>query len=579
MSFIDRFSAAWQAAILPPVPLPNPTKGAVGEPGHRTVVGGSTSKLRENDRSLLTTDRLGVRNSKNTQAAIRTLSYSSPDLSAAMYASLRAGIPDSYTVIARDMDGLISVEGTGLAQELLRRITYLGNPDGTYGSQISIQSMSESLGRQLLMYGAMAGEVALDASRVPASLNPISVPGIKWYDEGKTVRPVQVVGPDEINLDTPTFIYVSLDQDLEDPYCASPVESAVQPILTDLDFNNDIRRALKRAVIPRLTATINSELVKKFTPPDILNDSNKFTAYKQALIDAVKGVVDGAAPEDALISFSEVEYDIMDAGQDPSAIIEKMQRVLNSKLQTGIKTLPVVLGHGASSNASSTESLLFLKSANAVRVKLNEFYSRALTIAARLMGQDVYVEFKYKELDLRPNSELEAYKAMEQSRVLELLSLGFLSDEEACVQLTGNLPPKGFKPLSGTMFRATNAQPVAQPGTAASGTSGMKGEPPTPKQPKSAAKAEVMPSITDLELLNATHNKAMQTAHESAMDAVQDLAYSVAKTANRPVEVHIAPTELHLTLAQDGAKPGRTIVVNRDANGRMSGMTVQDATE
>ena len=118
-----------------------------------------------------------------------------------------------------------------------------------------------------------------------------------------------------------------------------------------------------------------------------------------------------------------------------------------------------------------------------LRVKLNEAYSRALTIATRLLGQDVYVEFKYAALDLRPDAELEAYKAMKQSRVLEQLSLGLISDEEASVMLTGNLPPAGYKPLTGTMFK-TPGQNNANPD---SGTSALKQKttPDTPAAPKS----------------------------------------------------------------------------------------------
>jgi hypothetical protein len=119
-----------------------------------------------------------------------------------------------------------------------------------------------------------------------------------------------------------------------------------------------------------------------------------------------------------------------------------------------------------------------------LRRKLNEVYSRALTVAIRIMGVDGYVEFAYEELDLRPAKELEAFKSMEQSRILDLLSLGLLDDNEASLKLTGQLPPAGYTPKSGTMFRSTQAQaPIANP---ASGTSTM--DPTTPQQPKGPAK-------------------------------------------------------------------------------------------
>jgi hypothetical protein len=53
------------------------------------------------------------------------------------------------------------------------------------------------------------------------------------------------------------------------------------------------------------------------------------------------------------------------------------------------------------------------------------------------------------------------FKVMKQSRVLELLSLGFMSDEEASIMLTGKLPAKGAPKLSGTGFRAnTSVEPA-----------------------------------------------------------------------------------------------------------------------
>ena len=115
-------------------------------------------------------------------------------------------------------------------------------------------------------------------------------------------------------------------------------------------------------------------------------------------------------------------------------------------------------------------------------------YSRALTQAVRLQGQDVYVEFKYAELDLRPQAELEAYKAMEQSRILEQLSLGLISDEEACILLTGNLPPEGYKPLAGSMFKSGTsiiANPNSQTSTMNKGGAPDKLKPNTSAAPKS----------------------------------------------------------------------------------------------
>jgi hypothetical protein len=132
-------------------------------------------------------------------------------------------------------------------------------------------------------------------------------------------------------------------------------------------------------------------------------------------------------------------------------------------MATGAKAMPSVLGHGTqSANIASTETMLFTKSVEGVvTLKLNEIYSRTLTLALRLFGLDVYAEFRYDSVDLRPESELEAFKSTKQSRLLEQLSLGLISDDEACIALTGHLPPAGYTKLSGTMFKSAKASEPA----------------------------------------------------------------------------------------------------------------------
>ena len=73
---------------------------------------------------------------------------------------------------------------------------------------------------------------------------------------------MQVIGGQEVDLDLPTIIYTSLDQDLLSAYSSSYLEAAIPPVLADIDFGNDTRRALKRAVLPRLAATIDGEKLK-----------------------------------------------------------------------------------------------------------------------------------------------------------------------------------------------------------------------------------------------------------------------------------------------------------------------------
>lgn len=593
MSILSRLSGIFgpsstapvpEAATLTPPPLPKAPNAPVSYPGYRKQIAASSAALRDSDRGISTLDRLvSARSLSNTKQIVRQLFHTSPELSSAITTMLRVGIPERYTVVARDLDGKIDVAATGVAHELLRRVTFLGAVDGSFGTQQTVQSLSEQLGLELIIEGAACLEVALDKARIPASFNPIACSQLRIYEENNSFRLTQVVGGQEVDLDLPTIIYTSVDQDLLSAYSSSYMEAAIPPVLSDLDFNNDMRRALKRAVLPRLAATIDGEKVKKLTPPEILSDAAKFNDYKIALIAEVENVLNGLSPEDALVSYDSITYSYIDGGKDPAAIIERIQGVLNSKLASGAKTLPVVLGHGGTSNSSSTEAVLYLKQANIIRVKLNEIYSRALTIAVRLLGNDAYVEFIYAPIDLRPDAELEAFKSMEQSRILELLSLGLISDEEACIRLTGNLPPAGYKPLAGTMFKTATA--VNKNPTSNTSAIDQSLTPKTPKEPKgSPSKAE-----SDTAALLATAQqqtaRAMDTA-DKAVSLMQDITYAMGQQTQalgqqtqKPVQVSVEsqPITLNLQMEQEKKPANKTVKVVRDEDGRVVSMKVVEA--
>lgn len=490
MDIINRFKSifAGPGQLPSPAPAKVPNR-AQALPSFKTQVARATAALVRQERNVANTDVTSFRNASDTRTVVRNLASSNPDLSATVNSYLRVGIPERYTVIARDLDGTLNVEATKLAQEILRRITFLGDTTLGYNPNTDLQSLSESLAKELMQYGSMGLELALDKQRLPLYLNPVSVTKVRFYEEDGGVYPVQVIGGEEVRLDIPTFFYISLDQDLLTAYSSGFIEPAVQSVLADSQFLNDLRKSMQRVIQPRLVATIIEEKVRDSVPPDIANDPDQLSAFYNTLLQNLTDQLTGLQPEDALVGFDSVKYEMM-TGQngsgDVASTLAIVQKLIESKLSAGAKTMPAVFGRDSSGTGATTSTMLFMKNANIVRTKLNTLYSRVLTQAVRLMGKDVFVEFTYDELDLRPQGELEAYKAMKQSRVLELLSLGLITDEEASIQLTGNLPRDGHAPLAGTMFKSGKVD-VANPNSQTSGMNATERTlaPDAPAQPKS----------------------------------------------------------------------------------------------
>jgi len=489
------FSAA---SALPPVAVPKVPNKAQAQLSFskRTSTSKGEQKLLQSDRRTANLDLLTLRNGTSTKATIRDLAAVSPDMSAALAAYIRMVVTKHYRAVARNLDGTINPEATSLAQQILVRMGFMQDYAAGFSSACNgIHSVAEQLTRELRLYGSCCCELVLDKARMPLRLQPVSTLQIEFVDDGTGyIFPVQKINGAEVNLDFPTVFIESLDQDTTEVYSASPMEPALHASLADAEYTNDIRRTIKKSLHPRLVATIDSEKFRKQISLDVLADPEKLAEYQSNFMSSVESTVTDLEPEDSLVHFDSLVFSLLNNGNSGlSQEWDVMQNLINSKLSTGAKVPPSVLGHGAGSqNIASAEIQLFLKSCIGTQIKVNSIISRAMTLGIRLMGMDAYVSFQFDEPDLRPTSELAAFRAMEQSRILQLLSIGTLSDEEASIELTGRLPPAGAPKLSGTFFLpSSGTDPNAVDTASAQSNTGALQQGLTsdaPKAPKGPAK-------------------------------------------------------------------------------------------
>lgn len=491
------------AAALPPLAEPKTPNKMQTVPAYskRTATSRGDQKLASTDRQTANTDLLTLRNGTSTKSTIHDLAAVSPDMSASVYSYQRMVVTRNFSAVARDLDGKINVPATELAQQLLSRFNYLTDYTDGYAGMSSVHALAEALAKELRLYGSCSMELVLDKARIPNRLMPVSTTQIEFWDDGTGYAyPVQRINGLEINLDQPTFFYEAIDQDLLTAYSDPPMEAALQAVLADTEFTNDVRRVIKRALHPRLKATIDFEKFSKSVPLNIKADPELAAAYQNTVIAAIETMVNGLAPDDALVHFDIVDFDYVNNGNVTlNKEYDTLQSMINSKTATGTKAPPAVLGHGSGSqNVASTESMLFVRYCEGIQLKINSIFSRALTLAVRLLGQDAYVQFTFDRIDLRPDSELEAFRAMKQSRILQQLSIGLISDEEASIALTGRLPAPGAPKLSGTFFMPGAVDPSIDPNamnphsnTAASPGGTRDSKPATPTQTKGPAVTRV----------------------------------------------------------------------------------------
>ena len=372
--------------------------------------------------------------------------------------------------------GQFDLNGSLMARQIIAGFDTLFDYSQGYGDKTSFEALLEQSLLEVVLTSALAQELVLNKARFPDKINTIPFETIDWKNIGSGPKAKKVPQQnrsqgDPVLLDVPTVFISELHRQANRAYSDSMLSAGVNNTYVYGEFLEEMRRAVRRQGHARLVLTINIETVMAALPPDIKADKAKL----QKALDEVKTKIEenlkGINPEDALVVYDTVTPEMLKSQGEKSDYVPLIE-TLSGLLATSLKSNPSMLGlrMQGSQSLSNTESLVFLKIANAARRPVETNLSRILTLAARLYGADVYVKFKFDPINLRPDLELEAFKTMRQARTLELLSEGFITDDEAAWDLNTGPRAPNAPPLAGTGFRrgskgidATNASPNDDP--------------------------------------------------------------------------------------------------------------------
>lgn len=421
--------------------------------------------------SFFNNDFSQIRSASNILTAIRTLARVHGDTAAAIASQVRLADTE-LRISVYDAEHQLSGDGSNLLRSILQKIDIAADYSLGYNSNMTLKQVKQTLLRSVALTGGSALELVLDKARLPMALRPVSVEKLFWKTtdqstgiEFKVVPYMKNMSGANIVLDIPTFFYSSLDQELETTYSTSPIESSVNSAVANQETVNDVRRAVKRSGHSRMIVTLLTEQLMKSCPIDIRSDPEKLTAWVENTRLAVQSEIENLSPESALVMFDSLKAEYLNSEIGAKADYTSLINMMDGILSTSLRTPPTVLGKqmGGTQSTASTESLLFVKTAEGIQTPVEDVLTRAFTLMLRLYGFDGYVSVNFTPVDLRPDSELEAFKTMRQQRILELLSYGFITDDEAAEMLgTGPRAPNA-PPLSGTMFTQTGTMKPPDP--------------------------------------------------------------------------------------------------------------------
>ena len=399
-------------------------------------------------------DPRALRTSGQTTEAIRILAKENGIFSTAIFNMVQVAMSGFTVTGFVNGTNEFSSEGTQLGQTIIENISVLSDYTRGFAKKRGLDSVVQTMLREVVITGGVAAELVLDKARYPDRIQPVDYAGLKWKSDGKGSRyPAQTgSGGDDVILNVPTFSAESLHQETNTSYATSMLRAALGATFDVDEFNADAKKALFRVGHSRLVATLDAEMIRATAPPEIAKDPKKLAAYMATVKTDVETALETIEPDDAVVSFNSVTFDTSDIGGVKSDYTPLMAQY-NNNMATATKTPPSILGiRGAGSQSvSNTESLIFLKTCKSLQVPVEAVMSRLMTLAARLYGAEVYLKFKFNDIDIRPQAELQSFRTMRETSIYQQLSWGMITDEQA-YHMLGLPPNSAAPPLSGTGF-------------------------------------------------------------------------------------------------------------------------------
>jgi len=125
-----------------------------------------------------------LRQQGDTWAAIRQLSKVDGVVSAAVHNMVQVAM-SGWSACAREVDGSFSTEGTVALQNMVAQMDTIYDYSLGYSTRRPLDSILETLIREVLLTGGAGAELALDKTRLPDRIVPLAMPRIEWVSDGK----------------------------------------------------------------------------------------------------------------------------------------------------------------------------------------------------------------------------------------------------------------------------------------------------------------------------------------------------------------------------------------------------------
>lgn len=222
------------------------------------------------------------------------------------------------------------------------------------------------------------------------------------YDDGTLVlgwRPRATPGR-FTPLPPEQVFYAPLDPDVDDPYGRPPMASVISSVMAKAQLINDLRAVIHNQGYPRIDLEMNTEHVMGAAPMHLkeAGKQQELTAWVDEQVASVIRQFKALEVDDSFAHLDFLKVNIHDAGTTMD--FEKVENILTREMNSGLKTLPIMLGFNESATEShgSVQWQIQVAGINAVRRVVKRLVERGGNVSLRLAGIQAHSKINFEEI-------------------------------------------------------------------------------------------------------------------------------------------------------------------------------------
>lgn len=241
-------------------------------------------------------------------------------------------------------------------------------------------------------------------------------------------------------LNQEQVFYFPLDPDVNDPYGRSPILPILQIIFFQVQVLRDLQKVVHHQGHARYDIKIVEESIMKNIPPHIQGDPDAVQQYVKGYIDEVIRMMSELEPDDDFYHTDSVEVNITGGIQGKSMDVTKVIDVINQRVTTALKQLPILLGRneGTTETHGTIQWQIYVAGIENMQRGIKRLLERAYNVALQVHGKQSKARLTFNSIRVNDREKEANAENIETMTKQAQVMAGWIDNNEAAQHMVGH---------------------------------------------------------------------------------------------------------------------------------------------